>query len=141
MSAKTERQQALAKVIRRARPKTQLELVALLAGEGFEATQATVSRDIAEMGVTKTPNGYLLPQEARLVRLLNDLVLSVERAENLVVVKSVAGGAQGVAAAVDAAAIGGVLGTIAGDDTILVIARDADGAGRFVEELERYRGL
>lgn len=141
MSTKGARQQALAKAIRRGRPKTQLELVALLAEEGFEATQATVSRDIAEMGVTKTPNGYLLPEEARLVRLLNDLVVSVERADNLVVVKSVAGGAQGVAAALDAASIGAVLGTIAGDDTILVITRDAEGAERFGDELERYRKL
>lgn len=139
--AKISRQQAIADVIRRARPRTQQELADLVAAEGHDATQATISRDIAEMGALKTRQGYLLPEEARLVRLLRDLVLSVDAAQNLVVVKSIAGGAQGVAAAIDAALFGEILGSIAGDDTILVIARDESGAAQFVADLEEYRRM
>jgi transcriptional regulator of arginine metabolism len=138
VTGKSIRRQIMAEVIREARPRTQQELVDLLESRECDATQATISRDMAEMGVVKGPDGYLLAEEARLVRLLADLVVSVEEAGNLAVIKSIAGGAQGVAAAIDAADIGGALGTIAGDDTILVIARDPLGAQSFIAQLARY---
>jgi transcriptional regulator of arginine metabolism len=141
MSIRESRRQAIIDVIHEARPRTQQDLVDLLVGRGHDATQATVSRDLGEMGIVKGPEGYLLSEEARLVRLLADLLVSVEQAENLVVIKSIPGGAQGVAAAIDSADIGGALGTIAGDDTILVIARDAGSARGFIERLEQYRKM
>lgn len=141
MTVKMDRHSAIARIIKGTRPKTQRALADLLVAEGFDATQATVSRDMAEMGVEKRPRGYLLGEEARLVKLLRDLVVSVDRAANLVVIKSIPGGAQGVAAAIDGVGIGDVMGSIAGDDTILVIACDDPGAGRFVEELGKYRSM
>lgn len=141
MAAKDERRAAIARIVRGARPATQQALAELLIREGYEATQATVSRDVTEMGMVKGSAGYLTKDEACLVRLLADLVVSVGRAQNLVVVKSLPGGAQGVAAAIDAAGIGQTLGSIAGDDTILVIAADDEEARRFVDELETYRTM
>lgn len=118
--------------------RTQRELMDLLSGEGFEVTQATVSRDMADLRLEKDANGiYVLPELLHLRTVLKAQVRETRRAGNQVIVLCRPGAAQGVAAAIDAAMPEGVLGTIAGDDTILVITSD-DGAGeRFQDRVEQ----
>jgi transcriptional regulator of arginine metabolism len=111
----------------RSRPvKTQGELVELLAERGLNVTQATISRDITEMGLQKTPGGgrYELPEDVFVRRMVRELVREVVAAQNLVVVKASSGAAQGVAAALDGADLHGIIGSIAGDDTIVLITPD-----------------
>lgn len=112
---------------------SQDELRRTLAKHGFRVTQATLSRDIHKLGLIKTPNGYTLPQAAeagndselpRLARLMRDFVRDVREAQNLLVVKTAVGSAQPVAVAWDAESWPGIVGTVAGDDTILVISPD-----------------
>ena len=119
--------------------RTQRDFVGRLVEAGYPCTQATVSRDIAVMGLEKMADGvYVLPEDLHLRRMLSELVTEVVAAENLVVVKSMPGGAQGIAAALDAAELENILGTIAGDDTILLIARTAVDARGIVADIERY---
>lgn len=101
-----------------------------LGKRGFQVTQATLSRDIHQLGLVKMPQGYTTPQNGAaapqpsaygLERLFRDFVREVREAQNLLVVKTAVGSAQPVAVAWDAQAWPNVLGTIAGDDTILVI--------------------
>ena len=102
--------------------KTQRALVEELEAAGYTCTQATISRDIADMGLRKLPEGvYVLAEDLHLQRMVSELVVSVIRANNIVVVRSQAGTAQGVAAAIDAAGLPDVAGSIAGDDTIMVV--------------------
>jgi transcriptional regulator of arginine metabolism len=102
-----------------------------LSKRGFQVTQATLSRDIHKLGLVKMPQGYTLPQNGAAAatqpavygveRLFREFVRDVREAQNLLVVKTAVGSAQSVAVAWDAEAWPDVLGTIAGDDTILVI--------------------
>ncbi len=120
---------------------SQDELRRMLYKRGYRVTQATLSRDIHELGLVKTAEGYRLagangdaadswlPSVERLIR---EFVYDVRSAENLVVVKTSAGSAQPVAAAVDAEEWPEVVGTVAGDDTILVIAPDRKNAEKLV---------
>jgi transcriptional regulator of arginine metabolism len=108
---------------------TQEEMVRRLTQQGLRVTQATLSRDIKELGLVKTPEGYAAPgtmTEAAptpsLPHLLREFVVDVREAQNLLVVKTTAGSAQPVAAALDAESWPELVGTIAGDDTILVIS-------------------
>ncbi len=110
---------------------TQEEMVRRLSQQGLKVTQATLSRDIKELGLVKTADGYAVPgtgAEAApapsLSRLLREFVVDVREAQNLLVVKTTPGSAQPVAAALDAESWPEVVGTIAGDDTILVISSD-----------------
>lgn len=126
---------------------TQEELVDKLREAGFQVTQATVSRDIKELHLVKTPalSGtykYSLPAEPsynpeqKLRRMLLDSFVSIDRAENLIVMKTLPGNAHAVGAIVDALDWPEVLGTICGDDTILIIVRNKEVApdivGRFL---------
>ncbi len=111
---------------------TQEEMVRRLAQQGVQVTQATLSRDIKELGLVKTADGYAAPGEAAevaptrsLSHLLRDFVVDVREAQNLLVVKTTPGSAQPVAAALDAESWPELVGTLAGDDTILVISSDA----------------
>ncbi|MDI6844492.1 MAG: ArgR family transcriptional regulator [Anaerosomatales bacterium] len=136
-----QRQEAIRKIVRREHIKTQRELVERLSQHGFECTQATVSRDIADMGLRKLADGfYVLAEDLHLQRMISELVTSVVRSGQLVLVKTTAGAGQGVAAAIDGAELDEVLGSIAGDDTILIIARSDAEAQAVVESIERYRG-
>ncbi|MBE3551636.1 MAG: transcriptional regulator ArgR [Kyrpidia tusciae] len=128
---------------------TQEELVQALRESGFQVTQATVSRDIKELQLIKVPTAdgryvYALPpepsvnNEARLQRMLPESFVSLDRAENLIVMKTLPGNAHAVAALVDAVGWSEIMGTIAGDDTILVICRSAQQAAA-VEE--RFRQM
>ena len=119
---------------------SQAELVELLQDEGFPVTQATVSRDLDALGAVKaravdgsvqystaaTPQ-ELSEAEIRLRRAVNDFVDEIVVSGNLVVVRTPPGAAHLVAGAIDAAQVEGVLGTVAGDDTLMVVAADASG--------------
>ena len=124
------RQDAIRDIVRNKDVRTQRVLVDELRAMGFDCTQATVSRDIAEMGLRKLPEGiYVLAEDLHLQRMVSELVTGVLRTDNLVMIKAQPGTASGIAAAVDAAELPDVLGSLAGNDTILVIAQTAeDGA-------------
>lgn len=137
---RNERQDLIREIVRNQQIRTQRELVEALAQRGLECTQATVSRDVAEIGLQKRSDGfYILSEDVHMRRMVGDLVQSVEVANNIVVVKALQGTAQGVAAALDAASIPMVLGTVAGDDTILIVAKDEPGARQFQQTLERLK--
>ncbi len=113
--------------------------------QGHRVTQATLSRDIRELRLVKTQEGYKLPQgdteEAFLPsveRLIREFVYDAIPAQNLVVVKTSAGSAQPVSAAIDAEEWDEVIGTIGGDDTILVIASDGRAAEKVAERVRGY---
>jgi transcriptional regulator of arginine metabolism len=137
-----ERQEVIRRIVRRERVRTQRDLVERLKAFGFVCTQATVSRDITEMGLRKLPEGvYVLAEDLHLQRMISELVQSVVRSEKLVLVKASPGTAPGVAAAVDAAGLEEVLGSIAGADTVLIIARSDEDAATLVDSISKYRGL
>jgi transcriptional regulator of arginine metabolism len=113
--------------------------------QGHRVTQATLSRDINELRLVKTPEGYKLPQEdtedaflPSVERLIREFVYEAVTAQNLVVVKTSAGSAQPVSAAIDAEEWDEVVGTIGGDDTILVIAPDAKQAEKVAARIRGY---
>lgn len=129
---------------------SQEDLVGHLAADGFDVTQATVSRDLQTLGAIKARDGdghlrYILADDFRpgeeaeelLARSLAEFALSITSSGNLVVVKTPPGAAQVVASGVDAAALPGVLGTVAGDDTLVIVADDAVGGRAVANELER----
>jgi transcriptional regulator of arginine metabolism len=140
MRKRLERQEETRKIVRRERIRTQRDLVDRLRTLGYVCTQATVSRDISEMGLRKLPEGvYVLSEDLHLQRMISDLVLNVVRSDNLVLVKASAGTASGVAAALDQAELPEVIGSIAGDDTVLVITHDVVAAEQLFEHLDKFR--
>jgi transcriptional regulator of arginine metabolism len=142
MRKRLERQEVIRRVVRRERIKTQRDLVERLKAFGFACTQATVSRDITEMGLRKLPEGvYVLAEDLHLQRMMSELVLGAIQSERLVLVKASPGTAPGVAAALDAAGLEEVLGSIAGDDTVLVITRSDEDAATLVDSIDKYRGV
>jgi transcriptional regulator of arginine metabolism len=133
------RRDAIVRVVREEPVRSQEELQRLLAERGFGATQPTLSRDVRELGLVKTPRGYALPgapdpgldaqrRAGRLERALSESVLSVRVAGSLVVLKTPPAGAHPVARVVDEAALPEAIGTIAGDDTVFVAAAGAASA-------------
>jgi transcriptional regulator of arginine metabolism len=140
MKKRLERQDVIRRVVRRERIRTQRDLVDRLRANGFVCTQATVSRDITEMGLRKLPEGvYVLAEDLHLQRMISELVTKIVQADTMVIVKASPGTAPGVAAALDGAGLDEVLGSIAGDDTILVITRSAADASAIVDTIEKYR--
>lgn len=145
--SKPERQRLIASLVERMRLGTQQELLVALAGVGCRVTQATVSRDIHELGLVKTHDAlgrmrYVLPSReqradprATLEALLRQFGRQASAAQNVVVVQSEIGSAPAIARALDRLEHPLVLGTLAGDDTCLVVARDAKGARRLANEL------
>ncbi|OBI13047.1 arginine repressor [Mycobacterium sp. E2327] len=120
---------------------SQSELAARLAGEGIEVTQATLSRDLEELGAVKLRGAdggvgvYIVPEDGspvrgvaggtdRMSRLLGELLVSTDASGNLAVLRTPPGAAHYLASAIDRAALPYVVGTVAGDDTILVVARE-----------------
>lgn len=125
------RQDAIRDIVRNKDVRTQRVLVDELRAMGFDCTQATVSRDIADMGLRKLPEGiYVLAEDLHLQRMVSELVTGGLRTDNLVMIKAQPGTASGIAAAVDAAELPDVLGSLAGNDTILVIAQTAEDGER-----------
>ena len=129
------RRDAIVRLVREEPVRSQEELQRLLARRGFEATQPTLSRDVREIGLVKTPRGYALPGAAdpagdaerraeRLERALAESVLSVRQAGSLVILRTPPAGAHPVARVLDEAGLPEAVGTIAGDDTVFVAAAD-----------------
>lgn len=136
------RQDAIREIVREQDVRTQCMLVDELRERGFDCTQATVSRDIAEMGLRKLPEGmYVLAEDLHLQRMVSELVIGVNRTENLVIVKAQPGTASGIAAAIDAAELPDVLGSLAGNDTILLIAQTAEDGERFEGMISKLRSV
>ena len=147
-AGKAARQRLIAGIVARKRVGTQLELAAALAGAGCKVTQATVSRDIRELGLEKTHDAlgrprYELPdRRARrpdpreaLAAVLAQFGRSVTAAQNVVVLRSELGSAPAIARALDRVGHPLVVGTLAGDDTLLVIAADGASAVELAREL------
>ena len=118
---KDERQRAILELVRDRPVRTQQELARALAERGFPTTQATVSRDIQELGLVRTGAGY---RAGLAVSVVSELVLSISTVEFLVVIRTPPGTANAVAAAIDEVELEGVAGTLAGDDTIIVVLAD-----------------
>ncbi|MFC6286468.1 arginine repressor [Nocardioides sp. GCM10027113] len=160
---KTARHRCIVELVSQHEVRSQSELAELLARNGLHVTQATLSRDLVELDAVKVraPSGalvYAVPGEGgdrrpsapgetaaathRLSRLLNELLVSAEASGTLVVLRTPPGAAQFLASAFDKAEIPGVLGTIAGDDTVLVIGREGTGgdelAARFLALAEAH---
>jgi transcriptional regulator of arginine metabolism len=148
-AAKQQRQRLIADWLRQHRIGSQEELVARLDLAGLPATQATVSRDLDELGAVRVRRGgtmhYRLPEQMengeanRLDRLLAEWVTDIATAGNLVILKTPPGSANLVANALDAAGLDEVAGTIAGDDTIFVALVDGTVPGAFAQGLRRRR--
>jgi transcriptional regulator of arginine metabolism len=128
-SSKAERHSAILDLVNRGTAHTQQEIAAALARRGVRATQATISRDIQELGLVRSGAGYR--SSSALVR---ELVLSVELVDPVAVIKTPPGTANMVARRIDEAALPGVAGTVAGDDTIIAVLRKR-GAARALKEL------
>ena len=132
---KSSRQNKIVEIIRKYNVETQEELAEYLQQAGFAVTQATVSRDIRELKLTKVPtesgrSKYAIHQENnssvlndKLVRVLRDAYLSMDRAQNILVIKTVSGMAMAAAAALDSLELDAIVGCIAGDDTIMCAIR------------------
>ena len=122
----------------------QAELVALLAEAGVEATQATVSRDLEELGITKYRGAdgrtsYALPDTGGLAQMLRQFARTIDASGNLAVVRTPPGAAAAVGSAIDTAELPGVLATVQGDDTLLVVARDGISGGDIADQLRKYK--
>ena len=137
---RNSRQDAIRDIVRAKSIHTQRSLVEELQDLGYNCTQATVSRDIADMGLRKLSEGiYVLAEDLHLQRMVSEFVTTCERANNLVVIKSQPGTAPGVAAAVDAAALPDVKGSVAGNDTVLVVCGSDDGGEELVQLVDKLR--
>jgi transcriptional regulator of arginine metabolism len=140
------RREAIRRLIRGRRVATQEDLRTLLAGQGFEVTQGTLSRDLARLGARRAPGVeggtvYELPPEGTtalpgVIEALNPLVRGIRDNGTLVVVHTTPGAAQAVALALDQARLPEVLGTIAGDDTVFVAPMQAASASRLTRVLQ-----
>lgn len=133
MSKLDDRRDAIRDIVRNEQVKTQRELADKLRERGFECTQATISRDIADMGLEKGEGGvYMLSEDKRFRRVVNELVTSAEAAMNVVVVKTMPGSASAVGEVLDTGNIEGLLGCVAGDNTVMIVAKDPLHAERIV---------
>ena len=148
---KTRRQAKILELIQRNDVETQEELSAYLVREGFQVTQATVSRDIRELKLTKIAmdNGkqkYAVMTDAdsgmmeKYARVLREGFISMDLAKNIVVIKTVSGMAGAVCAAIDAMKFQEMVGSIAGDDTIICIIRDDEEAVKIMKKLRKIVG-
>ena len=148
---KPQRHSAILDLVRNERISSQEVLRELLVSRGFEVAQATLSRDIRELGLVKVPDDeggsvYTVPTHMSeptpaLSRLLPTLYLGTDGVSNLLVVKTLTGGAQPVAAAIDWEEWPEVVGTIAGDDSILIVLRSPEYLGRITTRLEGIAGV
>lgn len=142
MKRRNNRQDAIRDIVRNKSIKTQRALVEELEALGYTCTQATISRDIADMGLRKLPEGvYVLSEDLHLQRMVSELVTGVVRANNIVVIRSQAGTAQGVAAAIDDAQLPDVAGSIAGDDTIMVVCLTDEEAASLEALVNKLRNV
>ena len=148
---KNDRQEKILAIIASEPIETQEQLIERLKERGVTSTQATISRDIKQLHLIKEPAGggrYRYAVSAhktklnfadRLQTILRESIVSVDYAQNLVVLKTMPGLAGAAAAAFDGMEIGQMVGTIAGDDTVLVVMRDTDSAVEFCNEIAAMR--
>ena len=154
MTTKVQRQQSIARLIGRHPVTSQPQLLDLLATEGIVATQATVSRDLDDLGAVKVrvPGGdtvYAIPEyePARLApqdhlrRVMGEWVAEVRSSANLVVLRTPPGCAHVVASALDRSSLSGLIGTVAGDDTLLCVADGVTGGAALAATLSDLAGL
>lgn len=152
--AKQQRQHRVARLLEQQPVTSQSQLIELLAADGVVATQATVSRDLEELGAIKVraaggESVYAIPDlpkdqrapEEHLRRVLGDWVVEVAYSANLVVLRTPPGSAHVVASALDRAGLAHVLGTVAGDDTILVVVSERSTGAKIAEQLGQLAGL
>lgn len=145
----TARRARVAALIGSQEVRSQGELLALLHDEGIEVTQATLSRDLVELGATKVRRGralvYAVPGSTtprsgddvpgRVRRALEELLVTADASANLAVLRTPPGAANYLASMIDQSHVDGVIGTIAGDDTILVVTHDPDGGAEVARRL------
>lgn len=156
-ATRVARQARIVELITHRAVRSQSELATLLGAEGIETTQATLSRDLDELGAVKLRGAdggapiYVIPDDgspvrgiqggtARLGRVLAELLVSVDASVNLAVLRTPPGAAQFLASAIDRAALHDVVGTIAGDDTIIVVAREPLTGAQLGERLQALAG-
>jgi transcriptional regulator of arginine metabolism len=145
---KTLRQRAIVDSLKHGSVRNQEDLQRLLRRRGFRVGQATLSRDIHDLNLSKAADGYTLPQGESasslalppVSRLVREFVLDVRSAQNQLVIKTIVGSAQPVAAALDEADWPEIVGTIAGDDTILIVCPAKDEAKALATRLEEMLG-
>ncbi len=151
---KAARQHRIAGLLADQAVTSQSQLVELLEGQGVKATQATVSRDLEELGAIKVrvaggdtvyaipelPQQQVAPSD-HLRRVLGEWVVEVEHSQNIVVVRTPPGTAHVVASAIDRSATPGILGTVAGDDTMMVIATEEMGGKKLARQLAELADL
>jgi len=141
---KASRQRAILELVQEGPVASQEDFQRLLKKQGFPVGQATLSRDIRELGLVKTGEGYTIAQGDNpsdpalppVSRLVREFVLNVRTAENLIVTKTSVGSAQPVAAALDGEGWPEAIGSIAGDDTILIICEDKKAAKRIESRIQ-----
>ena len=151
---KPQRQHRILRILEEQPVSSQAQLVQMLEAEGIVATQATVSRDLEDLGALKVriPGGamaYAIPDFTRerapsddhLRRLMGEFVVEVSHSANLVVLRTPPGSAHVVASAIDRAGLEHVLGTLAGDDTVLVVCMESAGGAAVSTELSGLAGL
>lgn len=154
MSTKAQRQQLISNLIEQYAVISQPQLVDLLAAKGVSATQATVSRDLEDLGAIKVrvPGGesvYAIPEfaparlapEDQLRRVMGEWVADIRSSGPMVVIRTPPGCAHVVASALDRSGLGGLLGTVAGDDTIFCIAEERTGGERLAAILRDLSGI
>lgn len=148
-ASKAARQRRIVELLTRTTIRSQTELAELLAAEGFVVSQGTLSKDLVDVGAVRLRSAsgelaYAISDmeaadqgraRARLVRVASELLLSAEASANLVVVKTPPGAAQFLASALDRAGLETILGTIAGDDSILIVSRAPHGGEALAEHL------
>lgn len=149
MSLKKSRHDRIVEIITQHEVETQEELVQYLRESGFDVTQATISRDIRELRLYKMSAGkgkqkYSVPQqgddnhmEDKFIRVLKDGFISMDMAQNILVVKTVSGMAMAVAAAIDSMRFQEIVGSIAGDDTIMVAVRTVEDTEQLMERIRK----
>lgn len=156
-TTRTGRQSRIAELLASSPVRSQADLLALLARDGIEVTQATLSRDLVELGAVKVRSGrrlvYAVPDQARggrpgaaadvparLKRACEELLVTADPSANLVIVRTPPGAASYLASAIDQSRLPGVLGTLAGDDTLLVITTNARTGPRVARQLMALTG-
>jgi len=141
---KSLRQRAILELLKQEAVGSQDDLQRALRKRGIRVGQATLSRDIRDLGLSKTTDGYALPHGdgspspalPPVSRLVREFVLEVRAAQNLLVIKTIVGSAQPVAAALDEQDWAEAIGTIAGDDTILIVCQDKDDARKLAARIQ-----
>ena len=154
MSDKTRRQQTISRLVAHHEIANQAQLVELLATEDINATQATVSRDLEDLGAVKVRSRagatmYAIPELApdrlapidQLRRVMGEWVADITCSGNLVIVRTPPGCAHVVASALDRSGLEGLLGTVAGDDTLLLVADERTGGARVAKKISALAGL